>query len=165
VRSALLKEVDGLSQSQSDWRPREGDWSIGEIIHHLTLAEVNTGKLTSKLLKSVPDGAAFPADLHGFAPLPPPMSGAQAPEAVRPAHGQPIGRLLAEFEAARARTRQSIERLAGCDPRALSWPHPAFGQLDLAQWWTLQARHDQDHLEQVRAVKAAAGYPRAGGSG
>ena len=49
VRAELLKETEGLSQAQSVWRPREEDWSVGEILHHLTLAEVGTGKLTSKL--------------------------------------------------------------------------------------------------------------------
>ena len=45
----ILKETEGLSQTQADWRPAEQEWSVGEILHHLTLAEVGTGKLTSKL--------------------------------------------------------------------------------------------------------------------
>ena len=51
VRAELLQEAEGLSQGQADWRPSADDWSVGEILHHLTLAEINTGKLTSKLLK------------------------------------------------------------------------------------------------------------------
>jgi len=39
VRARLLKEVESLSQAQADWRARDTDWSVGEIIHHLTLAE------------------------------------------------------------------------------------------------------------------------------
>ena len=54
VRTQLLKETEGLSQAQADWRPSEQDWSIGEILHHLVLAEVGTGKLTSKLFKDAP---------------------------------------------------------------------------------------------------------------
>lgn len=162
VRSLILKEADGLSQEQTDWRPRETDWSAGEILHHLTLAEIGTGKLTSKLLKEA--GAAakpFPPDLQAFAPLPAPPAGpAQAPEGVRPDRGLPVDRLLAEMQAARERTRQTIERLAAMDPRPLRWRHPSLGELDLSQWWQLQARHDADHLQQLRAVKAAAGFPR-----
>jgi uncharacterized protein DUF1569 len=41
------------------------------------------------------------------------------------------------------------------------WPHPLFGELNLAQWWMLQAHHDADHLQQLRAVKTAAGFPKA----
>ena len=48
VRIQLLKEVEGLSQAQADWRTSDQDWSVGEIVHYLTLAEVGTGKVTSR---------------------------------------------------------------------------------------------------------------------
>ncbi len=162
VRALILKEVEGLSQPQADWRPSERDWSVGELIHHLTLAEIATGKLTSKLLREAGDGAApFPADLTGFAPLPQrPPGPAEAPPVVRPEHGHRAEELLGTCKETRERTRQSIERLATVDPRPLAWPHPIFGTLNLAQWWMLQAHHDADHLKQLRAVKAASGFPR-----
>ncbi len=161
VRAEVLQEVDGLSQAQADWRPSAADWSIGEIVHHLTLAEVATGKLTSKLLKEAgPALRPYPADLAAFAPLPPwPPGPAEAPPVVRPEGGQPIDRLRADMRAARERSRQTLERLAGVDPRPLTWRHFALGDLDLAQWWMLQARHDGDHLEQLRRVKRAPGFP------
>ena len=160
VRAELLKEIEGLSQAQADWRPSERDWSVGEIIHHLTLAEVSTGKLTSKLFKEAGASlASFPADLTGFAPLPP--GPAEAPPVVRPESGHRVDELSGAFKAARERSRQSVERLATADPRALRWPHGRLGELDLAQWWMLQAHHDADHLRQLRAVKAADGFPRS----
>lgn len=163
VRAEILKEVEGLSAEQAAWRPREGEWSIGEILHHLTLAEVATGKLTSKLLKeSAGSTGPFPADLRAFAPLPRAGDGPrEAPPAVRPERGRDLGELVASIVAARARSRESVERLAGVDPRPLRWRHPALGELDLAQWWVLQAWHDADHLQQLRAVKAEPGFPRA----
>jgi len=162
VRAQILKEVEGLSQSQTDWRPSERDWSVGELIHHLTLAEIATGKLTSKLLKEAGEPAAFPASLTGFLPLPErPPGPAEAPPVVRPEHGHAVGELLGTFKQTRERSWQSIERLATVDPRTLTWPHPIMGVLDLSQWWLLQARHDADHLQQLRAVKAASGFPRS----
>jgi len=160
ARSLVLKEVEGLSQAQADWQPRATDWSVGEIIHHLTLAEVGTGKLTSKLLKDA--GAAarpFPADLGPPRPLPVPAEPAEAPPGVRPEHGHAVDRLIADMKAARDRSRQTFERLAAVDPRPLTWRHPRLGELDLAQWWQLQAWHDGDHLEQLRSVKATPGFP------
>lgn len=162
TRAEVLREAEGLTQAQADWRAAPGDWSIGEILHHLTLAEVATGKLTSKLLRE--GGAAagpFPADLAAFAPLPPwPAGPREAPPVVRPEAGHPVDRLLADLRAARERSRQSIERLAGVDPRGLTWQHFALGELDLGQWWTLQAQHDRDHLQQLRRIKASPGFPR-----
>jgi len=161
VRAQVLKEVGELSQAQADWRPSPQDWSVGEIIHHLTLAEVSTGKLTSKLLKEAGDGVRpFPPDLTAFAPIPPwPPGPREAPPIVRPESGQPINRLLVDMRAARERSRQSVERLGGIDPRPLTWRHFAFGDLHLGQWWMLQTRHDADHLDQLRRVKASPGFP------
>jgi len=161
VRAQLLKETEGLSQAQSDWRPGEQEWSIGEILHHLFLAEVGTGKLTSKLLKDAPQPLPpFPADLRAFRPVPPPPPGpAQAPEVVYPERGHALERLLGDLKAARERSRQSLERLAAVDPRGLTWRHFTLGEMDLAQFWLLHVRHETDHLEQLRGVKAAKGFP------
>src|SRR6185503_5483626 len=67
VRGDEVKEVESLSQSQAEWRPGETEWSVGEILHHLTLAEIATGKLTTKLTREAEaSGSAkpFPADLR-----------------------------------------------------------------------------------------------------
>jgi hypothetical protein len=165
VRADVLREADGLSQRQAEWKPGEKDWSVGEIVDHLTIAEIATGKLTSKLLKDVPAGSAaavFPPDLTEFAPAPlrDGDAGGEAPPVVWPGHGKPIGELVSAMKAARARSRQSIERLAGCDPRRLTFKHFRFGDMDLGQWWRLTAAHDGMHLRQIREVKSAPGFPR-----
>src|SRR5207245_9612446 len=107
--------AEGLSQGQADWRPSEKDWSVGEVMHHLTLAEVATGKLTTKLTREAEAAGAsggFPADLTAFKPFPaPPPGAADAPEVVRPDRGTPIGELLSTMRATRERSRQSIEKL------------------------------------------------------
>lgn len=162
VRAEVLREADGLSQAQADWRSSADDWSVGEILHHLTIAEINTGKLTSKLLKEAGGAVApYPPDLAGFAPLPPwPPGPREAPPIVRPEKGRPIAQLLHDMRAARERSRQSLERLAAVDPRAHTWRHFALGELDLGQWWMLQAAHDRDHLQQLRRIKRTPGFPR-----
>jgi len=163
TRDALLREIEGLSQHQSDWRPAPSEWSIGEVIDHLTVAEVATGKLTTKLTKEAAAGGApavFPHDVVEFAALPVPASvAANAPESVWPAHGKPLAELLATLKATRERSRQSFDRLAACDPRALRFKHFRLGELDLAQWWRLAADHDRVHVGQVRDIKRAPGFP------
>jgi hypothetical protein len=119
VRAEVLREVDGLSQRQADWRPADNEWSPGEIVDHLTIAENATGKLTTKLTREAEAAGAapvFPAGLDAFTPLP----------------AGPAGPAEA----------------------------PSLGDLDLAQWWMLQAHHDGVHLAQIRAAKSAPGFPR-----
>jgi hypothetical protein len=65
------------------------------------------------------------------------------------------------MRATRERSRQSLERLATVDPRALTWRHFTLGEMDLGQWWMLQAAHDRDHLQQLRRIKKSPGFPRA----
>jgi hypothetical protein len=165
VRADVLREVEGLSQPQADWRPGDKDWSVGEIVHHLTIAEIATGKLTTKLTREADAAGSlrpFPEDLRELAPLiAERAAGADAPPVVWPEHGKPIAALVADMKSARDRSRQSIEKLATIDPRPLVFKHFRLGDLDLSQWWRLQAQHDAMHLLQIRDVKAAPGFPKA----
>src|SRR2546421_10227100 len=111
VRAEILHEVEGLSQAQADWKPGADDWSVGEIVHHLTIAEIATGKLTTKLTKEA-DAAGtlkpFPADLRELRPLSAdPAASAEAPPVVWPERGKPIGTLIADMKATRERSRQA----------------------------------------------------------
>jgi len=164
VRADVLKEVEGLSQAQVDWTPGEKDWSVGEIVHHLTIAEIATGKLTTKLTKDAAAAgtlAPFPADLRELRSLvAESAAAADAPPMVWPERGKPLATLVADMKATRERSRQSIEKLASVDPRPLVFTHFRLGELDLAQWWRLQAQHDGIHLRQIRAVKSAPGFPK-----
>lgn len=163
ARAEVLHAVEGLSQRQVDWKPSERDWSVGEVLDHLIRAEVATGKLTTRLTREAQAGGApavFPHDLEAFAELPPwPPGPAEAPDIVRPKGGQRVEELLAGLRAARTRSRESIEKLAACDPRRLRFVHFRLGDLDLAQWWRLQAQHDRVHFGQIREVKASPGFP------
>jgi hypothetical protein len=165
VRAEILAEAEGLSQRQADWKPSEKDWSVGEVLHHLALAEVATGKLTTKLTREAEAAGAprgFPTDLTAFKPFPaPPPGAADAPEVVWPERGRLIAELLATMRATRERSRQSIEKLGSVDPRPMVFKHFRFGDLDLSQWWQLQAHHDGIHLAQIREIKGAPGFPRA----
>ena len=164
ARADVLREVDGLTQAQADWKPGERDWSVGEIVHHLTITEVAFGKLTTKLTREAEAAGTlkpFPADLREFRALVSDSAeGAEAPPVVWPEQGKPIAELVAAMKATRERSRQSIEKLAGIDPRPLVFKHFHLGDLDLSQWWQLQAHHDGMHLRQIRDVKARPGFPK-----
>jgi hypothetical protein len=161
----VLQEIEGLSQAQAEWKPGEKDWSVGEIVHHLIIAEIATGKLTTKLTRDAEAAGTatpLPADLREF----PPMSAraaasANAPEVVWPQTGRPIAGLIDEMKSTRARSRQSMDKLAAIDPRPLVFKHFVLGDLNLAQWWELQAQHDGIHVKQIRDVKASPGFPKA----
>ncbi len=164
ARAEVLKELEGLTQAQADWRPGDKDWCIGEVIHHVTLAEVASGKLTTKLLREAEAQGKlhpFPPALTELTPLPPAPGGGppEAPPHIWPEKSGPIGELLAEMRSVRERTRQNIGRLATVDPRPLKWIHVPLGELNLAQAWTIILNHDRMHLQHIRKIKASLGFP------
>jgi len=165
IREQVLDEANGLRQAQGDWRAGPGEWSIGEILHHLIVAEIQTGKLTTKLVREAEAAGTltpYPSDVARFEPLPArDAHGMQAPASVLPEPGRSLVQLSAEMRAIRTRSRESVDKLARLDPRPLVFPHFALGDLHLAQWWMLQAAHDRIHLRQIRAVKASPGFPGA----
>lgn len=164
ARGEVLKEVEGVTQVQADWRPSDKDWSVGEVLHHLTIAEIATGKLTTKLLKEAEAAGTlkpYPSDLTAFAPiprLPDPLP--ETPRHIWPEKERPMDQLLAEMKSARARSRQSIERVGAVDPRPLTWKHEFGMVMDLGQWWRMMVNHDRMHLQQIRTIKASLGFPR-----
>jgi DinB superfamily len=166
VRAQVLAEAEGLSQAQVDWRPGPNEWSIGEILNHLTIAETHTGKLTTKLVREADTAGAllpYPSEVVRFDAVPAAVDEpAQAPPLVWPEHGWPLPQLVSDMKAVRERSRQSIERIATLDPRRLTFKHFQLGDLNVAQWWSLQARHDGVHLKQIRDVKASPGFRAAG---
>ncbi|MBI4589815.1 MAG: DinB family protein [Candidatus Rokubacteria bacterium] len=165
ARREVLREVEGLSQAQTDWKPSDKDWSIGEIVHHLTLSEISNGKLTTKLIKEGQAAgklAPYPPDLTALTPLPtlPPGPAIETPPHIWPEKGRRLGQLLAEMNATRERSYQSIERLGSVDPRLLTWRHSTIGiEFDLGQWWRIILNHDRMHLQQIRGVKGSPGFP------
>ena len=165
ARADVLREVTGLSQRQADWKPAEKEWSAGEVVNHLTIAEIATGKLTTKLTREAEAAGGlspYPADFT-IRPLPPwPPGPGEAPPVVWPEHGKPIAELISTMKGTRERSRTSVEKLATLDPQRLVFKHFRLGDLDLAQWWLLQEQHDRIHLGQLRDIKRAPGFPRDG---
>src|SRR5436309_13669967 len=94
ARADVMREVAALSQRQADWKPAEKEWSAGEVVKHLTIAEIATGKLTTKVTREAEAAAGLaphPANL-ALRPLPawPPGAAAAQPERW-PDHANAVG--------------------------------------------------------------------------
>src|SRR5437879_13450952 len=158
ARAEVLREVVGLSQRQADWRRGEQEWSVGEVINHLTIAEIATGKLTTKLTREGEAAGGLAPYRPDFAirPLPPwPPGPGEAPPVVWPEHGKPIGELITTMKASRERSRSSVEKLATLDPGRPVFKHFRLDDPDLAHSWLLQDRHDRIPLRPPRGITRA----------
>ena len=164
-RAEVLAEVEGISQRQADWRPAHDQWSLGEILHHLAVAEGIAGKMVSLAVKRVVGGGSlpqYPAEVDAFswrAPSPDDRWLVRVPEPAAPTHGQPIDALRKAFTTQRMLTEKVLQRLTEVDPRAITAVHPLIGEMNAALWYLFCEYHMRVHLRQMKNVKAGPALP------
>jgi hypothetical protein len=158
-RQRILDRVQGLTQSQIDYKSSPETWSVGEVLHHLILIEVSISKLFNKLIKEnqrvvgVSDAIRIEAMTYGA------DGPQQAPEFGIPAQGRPFGDLLTELVGTRERTTQTLAKYTSDDPSELRWTHQRFGDMGMAHWVRFIGLHEGHHLRQIERIIAAPGFP------
>ena len=136
---------------------------MAQLCEHLASVEDYITGLVGRLLARAEESGA-PARAEG-APFEPVnvdvlierTSGVkiEAPERLRPADATPLADSLARLAGTRAALhalRPGIER---ADGRAIRFPHPATGPLDLYQWLLFVGAHEERHLAQIETLKEA----------
>ena len=159
-RARLLAAVEGLSEEQHGFSPAPERWSVAQLCEHLSIVEGNVAALLGKVLGKAEesgaaaegDGAFEPVSIEEFVER---ARGVkyEAPERIRPT-GLPLADSLARLRDSRAALHALRPRVERADGRALRFPHPAWGPLDLYQWLLFVAAHEDRHLSQIEALKA-----------
>jgi hypothetical protein len=166
-REGLLDSVKGLSPGQTDFRPREGSWSIDDVLHHLALAEEASAKLMSIFReRAIQSGIGQDPNpeasvLQSLAAI---VAGAEgtmapAPDRVTPRSKVEAPAALLRLDAARRRTLQNLQELCPFDCAKLSQRHPFFGELDLYQWLLVSGWHERRHTRQIERIKSDPLFP------
>ena len=155
VRGETLSALAGLTEEEFSRKAGE-EWSAAQLLHHILMAEIGTSKVIRKSIKSATGTLPpYPADDSGLAvrKLEKPLGAYQAPEAVRPEDPPGKGDLLRLARETREQTAASIAMLATVDPRAATFPHPLFGDLNLYEWPVVTVMlHERDHQAQIRKL-------------
>jgi len=137
-------------------RPRDGRWSIAEILEHLTLAfTANAAALEKSLAAGAPRarspvlkqklGRFLVVDL-GYFPT------AEAPAMTVPSGTVPEERSVSALQDALTSLDAVLTRAADCfGPDTLVVNHPYFGGMSVRQWRKFHWRHTVHHMRQVRA--------------
>jgi hypothetical protein len=165
--------VSGLNESQFNWRPGAGRWSMAENLLHLnivadryvhvlekTIAEARTHGLVGQ----GPFGCGWLGKWILAHTEPAPRHKYKAPRSFRPADGQPITAVLPTFRHLQDQLSQRLEQSNGLDLRRVKAPaleiRPLRFNLLLTFAWI--AAHQRRHLWQARQVLGHAGFPKAG---
>lgn len=161
VRRQLTERVETLTTAQQTLRPTEDSWSVAEIMEHLSIIEQNMVRLIGMLLNKA-ESASTDASA-GARPFKPFTldhfvetirdKKLTAPEQVRPNGQVALADALANLQSTRATIESFRPRFeAAADLETASYPHPAFGELNAAQWLAFIGHHEARHLRQIERL-------------
>ncbi len=164
AQARFIAAVSNLAEAQANFRPDENQWTMAEIVEHVSIVNDGFLRLTHKLLKEA-ESSPSPsrADLNlGHTSLD--ENGAQrgqfqAPERVHPKGGVSVEDSLAKMNAALAGFAEVKSRLEAVDLSEQMFPHPALGPLNAYQWLILLGEHEDRHRGQIERLKASVGFP------
>lgn len=172
VRARLVERVESLDEAAQNFRADEAAWTVAEIMEHLSVIERRLSQLATMMLGKV-ESVAAAAGVGGAAGAAPgahfkPFSlGEQveyartrkfvAPEEVRPRGGASVADSLARLKESRAAFEALRPRIERADLSAATYPHPAFGPLNLYQWLAFVGIHEERHLNQIERLLASRG--------
>lgn len=186
VRRRLSARIENLSAAQQTFRPTGDAWSITEIVEHLSILERSMVQLIGMLLKKSEGASAAinagngggggdaqtDAGASSFRPfsLDPFIEQIRdvkltAPERVRPGGNVTLTDALAALRSTRADIEALRPRLETADLGAATYPHPAFGELNIAQWLAFIGEHEERHLRQIENLMNAPGFGQSEISG
>jgi hypothetical protein len=167
-RDRLLEAVSGLSEAQLAYKPAEGDWTINDILNHLSMTDAANGKLMARALRHAkgrelgPDPTPEASVLHCLDDVrSQTQAKAKAPERFVPREYVPAETSLASLKESRARILADVEQLAEFDLTQLKYAHPILPDLDMYQWILIAGAHERTHASQIKRIKEEAGFPKA----
>jgi hypothetical protein len=151
---SFLGVIAGVSERAWRLRPTGEAWSLAETVEHVVLADRLVRARLAQLL-----AAPFPPDTPRFddAAISAGMfDGAAAPPTDL---AEPKGRFATCTEGIAALVEIHEELVAwargtATDLRAYGLHHPVFGIFDGVQWILFAAAHTDNHLPQLRALRA-----------
>jgi hypothetical protein len=165
IRSQQLLEdaTNGLRDEQWHYRPAPGRWSVADCVEHLALAERTISGVGERARAAPPvppaDAATVrerDARLRRLATDR--TEKFSAPEPLVPTGLAPRDALRLFHE--RRSATIAFTRMSQRDLRGHAADHPLFKNADGFQWLLLAAAHVERHVQQIREIKAASGFPR-----
>jgi len=160
----LAEQVDDEAWSRA---PREGAWSIGECVAHLTMTNTRFLPLLAEAIDAAPmmEEAVVPErmrrDIAGWlltrAMEPPVRFKLPTSAGFIPVGTANRASTLAEFDAAHAGIRDVIVQLDGLDPTRIRLTSPFNARLKYSLYSALHilAAHERRHIWQAERAKAA----------
>ena len=170
VRQDAEGVLSGLTDSQFNWTPPDGRWSMAQCLDHLN---VTNGRFLPALRAAVEKGIAEKRlndgpYAYGFVSRylhrmmgPPPKKRFKAPKRFQPAPRRSLPEALAEWDRTHAEMERLIRSSNGLDLVRLKVPSPVTKliQYNLGMAFWIMMAHDRRHICQAREVRNLPAFP------
>jgi len=156
-RAALGAAVESIAAPLRQQRPGPDQWSVAEVLEHLSIVETNLAAAFRKRLDE--------ARAEGLAALPPDAPSVlasfplarildrqqriEASNAARPKGLMAARTALAAYDSARAAFRDELIAVDGLDVDHVTVPHRIFGNFNVYQWAAFMGGHEARHTGQI----------------
>ncbi len=133
-RIALIDEVSDVDQDCADFAVSDTEWTISEILHHVTLSEIR--------VRGVIQGLVSGNKVDALDVDPP-----------REIASKSIEDQISDLTHGLVQWCKMTELLPRYAPVKFTAKHGFFGELHAGAWFLFQRVHDLDHANQVKSVK------------
>ncbi|MBE7680851.1 DinB family protein [Paenibacillus sp. P13VS] len=156
IRHQIWQTVSELDEEQLNRKPAPEQWSVMQVLRHLNLMEriiVKQAELALQKEQHVTvDKKPYELSLDRSRSV-------DAPPHVQPPAGPES---LADVRRDLEQSHQALTDFAQSNDSSLlrskSFPHPVFGEMDLAQWVDFASYHEERHLGQIKDIKQQLGF-------
>ena len=160
TRRHIDEQVENLSDEQAKERLAPEVWSVAEIIEHLSLAEARMLELLRGLLGREAAVAANAGSSNASISIQVMTDRATekftAPSFLHPTGAVPLSESLAKLHQSREALLHLRSQIEARDYTHVTYPHPAFGPLNLYQWLAAVEFHECKHLIQIQTLRQPA---------
>lgn len=164
TKDQLLKDVQGLTDAQLEYKPAADRWSVIECVEHITLIEKAIMDGEQKLVQQ-PANSERRKDIKTTDEQIIKNVEDRSHKVKAPEFGVPKHNYSSNAEAIKAFTEQRdklIDYVTNTQDvmRDHITDHPVLGPIDAYQLLLLDAAHTNRHTQQLQEVKADPGFPK-----
>ena len=167
ARRRLCEGLHKLSPEQATFKPVPDEWSVAEILEHLSKVDRALVTRIDKKLVELEQTGPSSGRISSFFPFSTDHISEQAkdrkfksPEPVLPLAGLAIDESLTKLQSSRADLIAMQPRIEDRDLSKTTFPHFVFGELNVYQWLAFFGLHENRHRKQIDRLMSVADFPR-----
>lgn len=166
ARKRLCEGLQDLNPQQATFKPNPDQWSVAEILEHLTKVDRALVTRIDKKLVELEQVGPGNGQARSFFPFSMDNISEQAkdrkfksPEPALPLAGLTIDESLVKLQSSRADLIAMQPRIESRDLSKTTFPHFVFGELNVYQWLAFFGLHENRHRKQIDRLMSAADFP------